>query len=236
MSIYDTLANEIAPKPFTDKCIVLDLDQTLLATQDDMQTFKNLRILSDPKKLDLRERIYYMTIDDLERPGEGTKYDFWGLLRPHINKFLIFCFSYFSKVIIWSAGNKAYVDVLVQFIFQDLPKPHLVLTRDDIVINNHSDVIKPLEKIFKMNIGARPNNTFVVDDLDTTFSKNPDNAIHIPEYEPEDGIDLNNLDELLESYRKPDNCLRLLMLWLLKREVISAEDVRKLDKSKIFRK
>jgi curved DNA-binding protein CbpA len=51
------------------------------------------KILSDPKLLSLRQRTYIITLDDLEKPGIGTKLDCWGVTRPHIDEFLMFCFS-----------------------------------------------------------------------------------------------------------------------------------------------
>ena len=104
-AIYHVDADDIPLMSMTDKCIVLDLDQTVIATQDDIQSLHNLKILSNPQLISLRNRSYYISVEDLEKPGIGTKYDFWGVTRPHIHEFLIFCFSYFKIVAIWSAGQ-----------------------------------------------------------------------------------------------------------------------------------
>src|SRR5690606_31782804 len=111
---------KIPSTSLTNKCIVLDLDQTLLATQESINSLHELGILSNPNLLSLRNRTYYFTIEDLEGPGIGTKYNYWGVTRPHCHEFLLFCFSYFRVVAIWSAGQRPYVESIVDYLFRDL--------------------------------------------------------------------------------------------------------------------
>lgn len=229
MSLYRTKADDILPVPMTDKCVILDLDQTLIATQEDSKSIKKLGILSDPKLISLRDRCYYFTIEDLGKPGQGTKYDFWGVTRPHIDEFLIFCFSYFKIVAVWSAGKRPYVEAIVDHIFRDLRPPHLIYTHDDIITGPGGYVEKPLlkmidhNKIFRNNMSL--NNSLAIDDNPSTFSRNIGNGVLIPEYNPQLTI---------QSLQADDQALIQLMKWLMQPEVMKAKDVTVLDKNKIF--
>lgn len=229
VSLYYTAADDIPSASITDKCVVLDLDQTLIATQDSVESLKQLGILSDPKLLSLRGRTYYITIEDLEKPGIGTKYDFWGVTRPHIHDFLIFCFSYFKVVAVWSAGKRPYVEAIVDHIFKDLPQPHIIFTHDDIDIGPGGHIEKPLTKMIESNPVLRRNmslqNTLAIDDNPMTFHLNYNNGVLIPAYDP--SLNINAL-------ARDDPTLLQLKYWLLQPEVVAARDVTVLDKSRIF--
>lgn len=228
-ALYHVAADDIPPVSITDKCVVLDLDQTLIATQDSIDSLKRLGILSDPKLLSLRNRTYHITIEDLEKPGIGTKYDFWGVTRPHVQEFLIFCFSYFKIVAVWSAGKRPYVEAIVAHIFKDIRPPHVVFTHDEIIIGPKGHVEKPLTKLIESNPVLRRNmslqNTLAVDDNSMTFYLNYDNGILIPAYDPSVSVD---------ALARDDPTLLQLKYWLLQPEVVNARDVTVLDKSKIF--
>lgn len=222
-------AHDIPTVSISNHCVVLDLDSTLIATQESLQSLRDLKILSDPRLMDLRRRIYHITIEDLEKPGIGTKYEFWGVTRPHLQQFLIFCFSYFKVVAVWSAGRRQYVEAIVDHIFKDLPKPHAVFTYDDIQRDGDNHIVKPLEKMMQSHpVLARYmslENTFAIDDNSMTFYRNPANGVLIPEYLPALTIDAFSCD---------DPTLIQLQLWLLQPGVAKAQDIRKLDKTKIF--
>src|SRR3990172_9552529 len=192
-ALYHVISDDIPSTSITDKCIVLDLDQTLIATQDSIDSLKQLNILSDPNLIALRNRTYYITIEDLEKPGIGTKYDFWGVTRPRINEFLIFCFSYFKIVAVWSAGKRPYVEAIVDHIFKDIRLPHIVFTHDDILIGPGGHVEKPLTKMIESNPVLRRNmslqNSLAIDDNSMTFYLNHDNGVLIPAYDPALSID-----------------------------------------------
>ena len=228
-AIYHTEADDIAPVSLTNKCIVLDLDQTLIATQDDLESLKKLGIMKDPKLLNLRRRVYHFSIEDLEKPGIGTQYEFWGVTRPHTQEFLLFCFSYFKIVAVWSAGKRQYVEELVKFLFKDMPYPHVVFTHDDIVYNDNGDVEKPLINMIESDPTLKKlmslENTLAIDDNYTTYIPNPGNGVLIPAYCPSSNIN---------SLQKDDYALLQLKNWLLQDEVANAEDVTVLDKSTIF--
>lgn len=230
MSLYHVDADNIPQLSMTDKCIVLDLDQTLIATQDSIESMSELGIMSKSSLMPLRSRSYYITIEDLEKPGIGTKYDFWGITRPHIKEFLIFCFSYFKIVAVWSAGQKPYVEAIVDHIFKDIRQPHVIFTHDDIDIGPHGHVEKPLYKMIESHPVLRRNmslqNTIALDDNHMTYIKNPKNGVLIPAYEPP-------LNE--KAMSRDDPSLLQLKYWLLQPEVINSKDISSIDKTKIFK-
>jgi len=225
-------ANYPSYESLTDKCIYLDLDQTLISTADEkygLEYLYKLKILSNPSLMHLRNRIYHVVVEDLEKPGYGSKYEMWGITRPHLHKFLSFCFYYFRLVMVYSAGKRQYVESIVDHIFKDLPYPHLVLSYDDIIKDKNGNVIKPLTVVMEANSLTKkyvnPTNTLGLDDLKSTYSENKGNGILIPAYEPE-------LNE--GSLAGDDDNLLKLESWLMLPEVINCKDLRLLDKSKIF--
>jgi NLI interacting factor-like phosphatase len=228
-TLYHVAADDIPLVSMTNKCVVLDLDKTLVSTQEDMESLKKLGILSNPKLMSLRRRTYYDIIDDLNVPGEGTRYPYWGITRPHVQEFLIFCFSYFQIVAVWTAGQRYYGEKIVDHIFKDIKPPHVIFTHDDIEHDPDGNIIKPLTKMYTSNpLLAKkmtPQNTFVIDDTNLTFSYNQDNAILIPPYDPPPNVNAFNRD---------DHTLPILQYWLLRPEVVHCTDVRTLDKTKIF--
>lgn len=222
------MLSNIPKASMTDKCIVLDIDSTLVFTQDDYeQDLPKLQALKimDPKNLQLRKRIYYLKLEDDDKRGDGVSYPFWGVTRPHLTEFLIFCFSYFKVVAVWSAGKYNYVHKVVEHIFKGIQMPHIILTYDDCDdIDEH--IYKPLDRIFsKMSQYMNYKNTFALDDTESTFSRNESNGILIPRYEP---------NETSTSMLVDDICLEQFKYWLLQEEVMNSSDIRKLDKNKIF--
>lgn len=239
----------------TDRCIVLDLDSTLISTVDDDDEgnnyLKNVNFFGNNVSRQaaiLKPRFYKFDLEDYERKGDGTKDTYMGVFRPGLRmdrfndfSFIDFCFNYFKYVVVYSAGSRPYVNAVVSKIFTDLNlQPHAIFSYDDIIKeydtvedekeqNGNYKIIKPLEKvinsneIFKRDLNL--SNILALDDLDTTFSRNVDNGILIPEYEP------TSLSAALDK----DNCLENLVKWLIKKEVVNARDVRDLkNKDKIF--
>ena len=210
----------------TNKCIILDLDQTLIATQDSTQDLAKLGIITNPKLLSLRRRTYYFNLEELERRGDGTSYGYWGITRPHLTEFLIFCFSYFKTVAVWSAGQKPYVEAIVDHIFKDIRPPHIVWTANDIEWGIDRRVKKPLSKMIKiLNNPFDIENVLALDDNPSTFSENIDNGILIPEYSPACTLD---------GLSRDDPTLLQLKAWLLQPHVMTSADVRLLEKDNIF--
>jgi hypothetical protein len=196
-----------------------------------MDSLTELKILSDPNLMTLRNRVYHLTIEDIEHPGAGTKYDFWGVTRPHLDEFLMFCFSYFKVVAVWSAGTRPYVEAIVDHIFRDIRPPHVIFTQDDIVWGPTGDVEKPLSKMFESNPVLTRHmsfgNTLAIDDNPNTFCQNKSNGVLIPAYDPALSIDALSRD---------DPALLQLKYWLLQPENVASADVRRLDKTSIFRR
>lgn len=213
-----------------DKIIVLDLDQTLIATQDEFKDLLKFGIIHNPEHLTLRQRIYYFELFNNKRKSAGISYDYWGVTRPHTSEFLTFCSQYFKRVIIWSAGKRDYVHHIVNYLFRNLPKPDAILTYDDVDIKGTSQkpiIEKPITKLMKLypDLGITHENTLFLDDNPTTFFHNKNNAIHISEYNP---------PLTIKDFYKHDDVLVKLIDWLLKPEVIDSKDVKTLDKSHIF--
>ena len=170
--------------------------------------------------------------DVVSKRGSGDKTEMWGIFRPHVREFLIFCFSYFKLVIVWSAGKKNYVHTIVDQLFADLKRPHVIWTFNDIEMLSNKDrtLIKPLSKLIDKVPGLSKymslSNSFILDDRNSVFEEpNPDNGIKIPAYNP---------SFKPESLRSDDSALPQLMNWFNRPEVIHSRDVRELDKSSIF--
>lgn len=222
--------------PRTNKTIVLDLDSTLLHTCDDMGVWDSLEIYTNPRNAKLRSRVYYFDLIDVtEKIGTGSKTVLWGVLRPHVHTFLRFCHDYFENIIVWSAGQKKYVHAICDFLFQEFDKQPLVIFSYENCEIGSNYIHKPLSKFQNIDPSMFPEKSkdfsiplstmLALDDYDATFSKNKDNGLHIPPYEPE--FDYNGIME-------DDKTLLNLMYWLTNNEVINAVDVRKLDKSSCF--
>lgn len=217
-------------QPLTNKCIVLDIDESLVHTFDDSNVPYDLNIYSKAEYLPLRRKIYHFNIDDVvTRSGEGEVAEICGITRPGLHDFLRFCFDYFSVVAVWSAGKPKYVESLVDFMFKDIADPHIIYTYDHCTEGSNGFLEKPLEKMIQQHtadMGMSLKNTFALDDRETTFiERNPDNGVLIPEYSPEMTI---------EGLSKDDDNLTKFMKWLMKPEVIRSQDVRLLNKKNIF--
>ena len=206
----------IPKESLTDKAIILDLDETCVHTADDNKTMTK-SILKNPN---LDGDIYTLELDD-------GKLKMWGTKRPHLDEFLLFCFSYFKYVCVWSAGQKDYVHALVDVLFEQFRNPHLVFTFDDCVQNEEGDWIKPLSKFFdhpKAKGKITPENTFVIDDRDYTFERNKGNGVLIPAYSPQNAREI----------KKEDNHLHRLRGWLMCENCRFADNVKYIRKGKIF--
>ncbi len=229
--LYKTDLDDIPFKSLTDKCIILDIDETLICSNEKLDELNEIGILSDPKLMDLKKRTYLLALDDVVyRKGTGIRTEMWGISRPHVKEFLIACFSYFKVVAVWSAGKKKYVEAIVDYLFKDIKRPHVVYSRDKCEHTTNGGLIKPLQKMINNEAGLSKymnlNNTIIIDDRRSVFERdNPDNGIQIPAYKP--AFDFKSL-------RNDDISLKQLMMWLSLPEVINSKDVKELDKTVIF--
>ena len=218
-----------------DKYIVLDIDATLVHTHDEDSTkFEMLDIYSDEDKIKYRKNLYALKIIDVSRvSGSGEVSILTGIYRPHLRSFLDYCRRYFAGIVIWSAGQKKYVEKLVEnmFPFQDF-QPILVYNYNDCIIADNDDFIrKPLSKLYKdkrLKGKLSEKNTLILDDRDDTFALNSKNGVQIPEFESDMSIeDISSHDDIH---------LLKFMSWLETKEVKNTDDVRKLRKDKIFKR
>jgi hypothetical protein len=218
----------IPKRSLTGRCVIFDMDETLVHTDDTGEELRN-QIVHDPRLMPLRRRLYNLRADLSERKGDGKIAGFWGIQRPHLKEFLIFCFSYFRVVAIWSAGVRPYVEGVIDEIFRDLPQPHLIYAREN------CDMIdgiftKPIVKMMDDPVVKgimHEDNTFIVDDRRTSLMLNPTNGILIPPFSP---------PPTLEGLSTEDIAFLQFKYWLLLPKVKEAADVRTLgtDKGGIF--
>lgn len=210
------------------KCIIFDLDQCVLQSRAENKELE-AKILSDPSLLAIRSRFYQINIPDYRmEKGSGTRLHMWGVTRPHFREFLLFCRSYFDCICVWSAGTADYVNAIVSEIFDDVRKPDLVFTRDDIVYVDSKNYHKPIQKILSHpSIADRVDisHAFFVDDMADNFITSPGNGVVIPGYEPAPTV---------SSLLSDDICFLQLKNWLLSPKVAQCDDVRTLDKTSIF--
>lgn len=226
-----------AYRKYPPKNIVLDIDETLVKTYDDpgFAKLNGTNILVDPTYYSLRPRIIQYRLEDIPlgsiKKGQGIDNDMWSITRPHLYDFLAFCFDYFDNVIIWSAGLGAYVQAVVDKVFNPIggtPYPEIVWARDQCVFQN-GILTKPLNKLINdplaRNKGLTLENTLIIDDRVDNFIDNPSNGIQIPLYEP-------NPNPL--AIATEDIALLQLKKWFLRDDVRQATDVQMLPKNQIF--
>lgn len=229
----------------TPKCIVWDIDATLVHTHDKehdsnigiQEKFSMLDIFSDEEKFKLRKKLYTMKIIDVVRPGYGSITFLTGIFRPHLESMIDYMKINNFIFVIWSAGTPKYVHKMAEIMFPEKDfQPEIIYTLDDCEIEKDKNgdittIFKPLEKLYKdkrLKGKLNEKNTLVIDDREDTFSKNPKNGIQIPEFES----DLT-IEEICDH---SDINLLKLMAWLETKEVKECTDVRKLNKNKIFQK
>lgn len=210
---------------FKHKAIILDLDECLVRSH----------INSDPDKIGImsasevsNRKNYFEVSWDSPSNTNHSAGSFWGVKRPYLDNFLCFCDRYFSKVIVWSAGEKTYVNKVVKEIFRDHRQPDLILTRNDCTYTSdvQGDYHKPISKIKDYFPDLDEKLILAVDDKEDNFRDNEGNGIHIPRFEPrtEDG------------FKTKDVSLSNLINWFMSEEVMMSNDVRNLDKTNIFEK
>lgn len=208
--------------------IMLDLDSTLIHTTFISENQLN-EIKNSPQYDSLKHRVRILKIIDINDNdiiGRGVITTAIVILRPHLKEFIEFISSYFDDIRIWSAGHKRYVRGIESLIFAPenelyINKPIKVLTRLDCNEITDRSVLKDLA-----SKGLNLSSTLIVDDNSTTFVNNPNNAIHIPAY---------NAKPTKDDINKDDKCLLNLIEWIKKNNVNKCLDVRKLDKSHIFK-
>lgn len=216
----------------TEHNIVLDIDATLLHTQDNAYDFEKLKVYSNPQRFVIRNKIYHMNLVDVtNEPGSGNVTCLSGVYRPYLKEFLDFCFEYFNNVIIWSAGKRKYVEECCRLMFP-IDKPSIIYSWDECDYREDGSLFKPLSKIWDdenlKNLNITEKNTFHLDDRDDVYGLNKQNGIQIPEFE----CDLN----IKKIINHNDNELLKIMMWFSQNKVKTSKDIRELDKKNIFDK
>jgi len=214
--------------------ISLDLDNTLVCSNEDMNAFEKLELYSNPENAILRSRVYTISMLDVaDTSGTGCKTFMWGAYRTHLKKFLNFCENYFLHCNVYSAGLPKYVESIVEVLpcSEDF-QPTITFNRTDCIMkpDEYGNLItnKPMDKYYSHDIyqnEIKEETTFHVDDLEETFCRDPYNGILIPAYRP---------SFTKEGILADDDALLKLMAWLSLPEVMNCTDIRTLDKSKIF--
>jgi hypothetical protein len=137
---------------------------------------------------------------------------------------LEFCNNYFKKIIIWAAGEKCYVEEMVNILFNNHRKPDLILTRENIT-NDGVDYHKPLSVVCQSFDPPLDKKLLIfVDDREKNFKEDMGNGISIPPFQPKSKY----------SFLVQDRYLIDLINWFMLDETRYSTDVRKLDKSRIF--
>jgi TFIIF-interacting CTD phosphatase-like protein len=208
-----------------DKCIVLDLDETLIHTyvkKEIIDSSKGYNYLD--QNVAMRGRLYRLD------SGNGELSDLWSLKRPGTDMFIRYVMNNFGMVIVWSAGTKEYVERIVEWIFGSMGYyPDKVYSRDycDVIPSGtlKGSYVKPITKLcnepdLKGRISL--SNILFVDDNTTSTSYNPANAITIPKFHPDPSMKTMLLED--------DDALYKIIAWLESGKV-SGTDVRIMDKS-----
>jgi TFIIF-interacting CTD phosphatase-like protein len=204
--------------PFT---LVLDIDETLVRTFDDLDDLKSSKIFRSSSFYPVRSQLYLLSFDDDEDDEK-----LWGIKRPYLNEFLEFAFTYFKNVVVWSAGQEDYVHEMCKHIFKNFPCPDLIMTRKHCDYNEKDNsLFKPLTKLYQLLPDANQSYTIMIDDRDDVMSKNLNNGIVIPPYTPS----LQNLS----SIQKDDNLLKLIN-WFSSQHIMTSQDLQNLNKNNIF--
>lgn len=227
MAIYQCW-KKTNPNSLTDLNLVLDIDDTMVQTFDEIDSLYKCPIMKNPKFYPVRKRVYILKFDSEndEDMEEGEEDMIWGVKRPHIDEFLEFASEYFRNIVIWSAGTYEYVHVIVKNLFKSFPCPTKVFTRNDCAHSDEYGYEKPLEKIYEVIPEMNSKNTLLIDDRQEVFIRNdPQNGIVIPPFTP-DVEDYNSL-----VY---DTAFLVLKDWFMTPQVMESSDIRKINKQHIF--
>lgn len=257
--IFNLGKENLFKETLTDRCIVLDLDSTLIYTLDDddeedgenQNYLKNINFFGNNVSKQasiLKPRFYKFDLEDYERKGDGTKDTYMGVFRPGLKmdrfndfSFVDFCFNYFKYVVVYSAGSHSYVNAIVSKVFTNLDhQPHAIFSYDNIVKeydsaedereqNDNYKIIKPLERVINSN-------EIFKRDVDFTNILALDDLDTTFERNIDNGVLIpaynpNSLSAALDK----DDCLEKFAKWLMTKKVLESRDLRELkNKDKIF--
>lgn len=145
----------------SDKVIVLDLDETLIHTDN--------RHSGPP------DRRYVLYLQEAHMKGT---------MRPYVKEFLDFLRDTFARVIVWTAGTREYAEAVVDVLFESDKRPYLVLARENCresLVPNGMVYTKPTTPLAHQH-DIDPTLVLTIDDKPHTFSHNHRNGLLIPPY------------------------------------------------------
>jgi hypothetical protein len=200
--------------------IILDLDESLVHSFEGTASLGALGLFGSPRHVALRRRIYVL------------KDDIWGITRPHLDSFVEACFSHFATVTVWSAGEESYVHEVVKRVFRNLPKPDLVMTRNDcvdIATGDYPLYAKPLriareyqDALLRRDAVMTEANTLILEDrYSAVLPEDRLNALFVPPYEPE---------ARLPAFLRDDPALETLAGWFKTAVFRDTPDVRQIPR------
>lgn len=199
----------LIPQSRTDRNIVIDIDETCVHTVEEQDSKVLTEMFNSPKEKQLRERVYIIQF----KSGSWM----WGIKRNYLEEFIIFCFSYFSKVILWTAGQEEYAELMAKHICGK-NKPYMLLSRKHCIEYGDS-YIKPFSALESKENNITSDNTIMLDDNSFYMQMNKGNAIIIPRYQP---------DITMESLKQCDLALVMVMFWLQRKEVKNSGKIKEL--------
>lgn len=184
------MKRKIKSKSKSNKTIILDIDHTLVCCHPGNLRMETMspRECSNVKFIKLENSYSYL------------------ILRPHLREFLVTCFNFFSKVVVWSAGTEDYVHEVCSIIFNGLRMPDYIFTREHIKNFSEENIAKNIKDILPIIDEKDIDNVLIIDDRTESFIHNEDNGILIPHYFP-------IKDEFIFF---EDKCLSQLKNWIEK--------------------
>lgn len=223
---YPRIVGSRNPGAATQLCVILDLDSCILHTMPEGTNALRDRILTDPKLMEVRSRLYQFDLYDTGGlTGQGDKESYWGLFRPHLQEFMLFLFSHCATVCFWSAAQRPYVDECVARICRTR-QPYIIMNHDDVTYLPNGNYHKPLSKIIALDpVNIRFDNCIFIDDRRENFITAMKNGVVIPEYSPAATPSAVQIDDI---------ALLQIRQWMLSEPMLKARDVRDVDKSRIF--
>lgn len=165
----------MAEEPKYDKLkrtVVLDIDGTLVhsveyKTEKELQNFKRAIGNVEPGA--------YFHLE----MSNGTK--MISFRRPHLDYFIHFLFSYFDRVVVWTAGVEEYAEKICNHIFKGENYPNQILSRNDCTIEKISDDAVIYVKDLRI-LQRRMSTVFIIDDNPDSAKLNPDNLFKISDW------------------------------------------------------
>lgn len=226
-NIFWNIEEQVGESSMNDQTVVIDMDECLIHTFYNCTGTKYFNMIEkNTNTLPIRKYLFEVYTDKTI----GRKNPSFGILRPGLAEFLVYCFSRFRRVILWSAGEDYYVQQVSEYFFNITNRmPDAVYARSKCFVTNDGMYTKPILHLSKDFPEISLESCFFIDDNPDNSFFNKENHILIPEFSPKCTPD--DIEYALNN----DRCLYDLIEWFESDEVKNAPDVRKLDKSKIFK-